>query len=577
MNSINATEIFKSKFSLGKLFFILIVLTILLSRIYIAFTHFTHYDDIWPAYLLNVIWSYDSDKILVQLKNYGLPSALLDQAFFFREFDLVIAFIKFLIGPLAIAKTSTYAPLQFYFTSMIVNIDVGYQWKIFLVRLPSLISSLLFFYFLYKFIHKVGQCCNWFRLNSFFLLPAMSWMFLIYSSQGEVYAIGVLLVMVWIFYLPVLGDKNTITIKNFFTIGLLGVLSSYQLIFFLPALILSVAYHYINYYRFSRRLLIVNILLVFLSSLILFFLPFYIFIKGRLIDIPNPGVGWNAGFNNQYLFESANTYSLSSVGEFFIFLLENITDVMGAVMGFMDPGSFYSKIISWAVFVFIVIGIAVGLRNARLRVSSIFGVVSLVTWLALIYFGKLTFSPTRHSLIYIVHFCLFFAYGFIFLLESAQSRLGHIFFTATIACVALGSFWYFFYFEAIARYNPILSNHVLSAIKENRPKIIVAYGMNMDLTFDSYIKKNYTSRYINQWPFFTLYESGVSDTNGVIYMCTVQEVCKSSKAVEVINQVLGYKQSGQEILNMSTSSLVTNCFGNMAGSGTNEIRLSIYK
>ena len=373
------------------------------------------------------------------------------------------------------------------------------------------------------------------------------------------------------------GRKKHNHHKNFFYNWFARCFIKLSVNIFLPALVVSIAYHYVDFYKFDKRLLTVKILLVFLCSLILFFVPFYIFIKGRLLDIPNPGVGWNAGFNKQYIFESSNIYSLSSVGDFFIFLVGNITDVIGAVMGFMDPGGFYSKIISWVMVIFMVIGVAVSLRNTRLRVSSIFGVVSLVTWLVLIYFGKLTFSPTRHSLIYSVHFFLFFAYGFIFVLESAQSRFIQIYFAATIACVTFGSFWYFFYFEAIARYNPILSNHVLSAIKENRPKFIVAYGMNMDLTFDSYIKKNYTSRYINQWPFFTLYESSVSGTNGVAYMCTVQEVCKNPKAVDVIKQVLGYQQLGQEIINMNTSSLVTNCFGNRAGSGTNEIKFLIYK
>ena len=100
---------------------LLIIAVFVWSRVEMVPLHFTHYDDLYAPYLFTVIGQYDPVFFSTQLEKYGgsigdiLAPVLLD---FFSNYPSVFAFFKSSLTPIAIAKTSTFAPLQFYLTEI---------------------------------------------------------------------------------------------------------------------------------------------------------------------------------------------------------------------------------------------------------------------------------------------------------------------------------------------------------------------------------------------------------------------------------------------------------------------------
>ena len=108
---------------------VLIIAVFIWSRVDMVPTHFTHYDDLYAPYLFTVIDQYDPLFFSSQLEKYGglfggiLSSFVFD---FFTEYPALFSFLKRILAPLAIAKTSTFAPLQFYLTSLTIDYDTSY-------------------------------------------------------------------------------------------------------------------------------------------------------------------------------------------------------------------------------------------------------------------------------------------------------------------------------------------------------------------------------------------------------------------------------------------------------------------
>ena len=198
----------------------------------------THYDDLFFPYILDIINTYESDKFVTQLYKYNI---LHDQSFrkdlinFFTTQPLLFSILKFLLGPIVVASTSTAAPLQFYFTSFFLNINSGYDNFLFSSRLPSLLFSLfsylIFIYFSFKF--KGILRIILFIFGTFLL--SSSWMFIVYSTQSINYASTISSASV--LFLILKSQKGDLSYKKFLFICLICVLlvfTHYQIFFLLP-------------------------------------------------------------------------------------------------------------------------------------------------------------------------------------------------------------------------------------------------------------------------------------------------------------------------------------------------------
>jgi len=139
---------------------LLIIAVFVWSRVEMVPAHFTHYDDLYAPYLFTVIGQYDPLFFSSQLDKYGgsFGSMFSPIAFdFFTNYPSLFSFLKSALVPLAIAKTSTFAPLQFYLTALTVDFDTSYTVSKITFRLPSAIFSLLTVFMLYLFSNKLDK------------------------------------------------------------------------------------------------------------------------------------------------------------------------------------------------------------------------------------------------------------------------------------------------------------------------------------------------------------------------------------------------------------------------------------
>ena len=93
-----------------------------ISRLYVFGNHFTHYDDIYSPYLIQVISNYDSEYFIYQIEQYGsfLSEEYKDWLISIFLYDTnIFEFVKRMIGAMSVSLTSTYAPMQFFFTALI--------------------------------------------------------------------------------------------------------------------------------------------------------------------------------------------------------------------------------------------------------------------------------------------------------------------------------------------------------------------------------------------------------------------------------------------------------------------------
>ena len=117
----------------------IIAIVFLISRFMVFGTHFTHYDDIFGPYLIQVIANYDAEYFASQVTKYGVSLGAGMQDWIINnliENDLIFTFIKRMIGAFSISLVSTFAPLQFIFTALILNFDLPYEDFIKIMRLP---------------------------------------------------------------------------------------------------------------------------------------------------------------------------------------------------------------------------------------------------------------------------------------------------------------------------------------------------------------------------------------------------------------------------------------------------------
>ena len=101
-------NIFSVQFILSILFIIFVI-----SRFIVIPSHFTHYDDLFGPYLLNVIQQYDEYFFSQQIQKYISNDFLLTIASSTLDIPIIFTLTKVFLGAMSIALISTFAPLQF--------------------------------------------------------------------------------------------------------------------------------------------------------------------------------------------------------------------------------------------------------------------------------------------------------------------------------------------------------------------------------------------------------------------------------------------------------------------------------
>ena len=558
------------------------------SRFFVLGTHFTHYDDIYPAYLIKVILDYDFEYFSSQIYKYGtfLPEYLKEQSLLFlANYPEIFSFIKRLIGGMSISLSSTYAPIQFFLTAFLVNSNYSYEFSIFLWRLPSFLFSLFAFAAFIRF-------SNFFPENKkVILLPVgltflcTSWMFLIYSSQGENFSAGIFAIFL-LLYLFERIQQSKITIKQSTFIGIILVILSlfhYQVLFFLPGFYLGYVFSS-NLGIFSRIIRISPAWLINIMGAL-----FIYFVMMSHLHGYTPGVYWNAGPNEEYLWSFKNLTSFEdSISYIFTFFITNSFKVLYGILGFRESFDFISQIYAALIFTLCIFGIIRISQQKIFRHLYIFIVTTIGVWIMLILLGNITYSPTRHSLALIPIIIILFSFGVEFLLSiftdsiKIYSRAILIFIT-TVHVGYISSFWEIYQ----SRIDPFQNEvNILELINKYSVNGIAAYGYTNNLNFYPEINNSFKTFWVNTHPFTHIFlKDDVSEEklskNSFMIICANSDRCGiKENEMLALNEIKSKRNDldndNDLIFEYSSDSNITNGFSNFAGSGKRRIFVKIF-
>ena len=569
----------------------IIAIVFLISRFMVFGTHFTHYDDIFGPYLIKVIANYDAEYFASQVTKYGVSLGAGMQDWIINnliENDLIFTFIKRMIGALSISLVSTFAPLQFIFTALILNFDLPYEDFIKIMRLPSLISAFASFACLIYFTRLFSGQIQIILMTCGTLLLTISWMLIIYASQSENFMLGLFAVFIMFFLI----ERYAHITPSFNYSILLGIglsilcFSHYQVIFFLPGFYLGYLFACKPQNYIKRFISLVPAGLINLVSVAIIY---FLFLSERLGV--NPGVHWNAGLNQEFVWQQEYFLDgyINFFTNFFSFFLINAVKVMYGIFGFRE--SFDGLSISYACFLLLIslYGLYQLYKSEDYRNIFIFIITTMLIWIGLVLAMKLTFSPTRHSIALIPIVIILFSFGLdgVFTKLKLQANIRNTF-IILFCSLSLAGFLSSFSKIHSQRINPFLSDvDVLSLIKEHSVVKIAAIGYTGDLNFYPEIADSFEYYWSNKHPFTHVYqntntEHKINDKKSIMIVCANSPICGIDR-----NEFLALSELDEDrapnlydqgpLYQYSKDSEVTNGFSNMAGSGTRRIFLKIYQ
>lgn len=418
-------------------------LFIIFFGIYARYTnldeHFAHVDDIGVAYLIeeqkkysvpqNFEFTYNyltntllkngpdtlENLVLKTLNNLGILRPIYH---FFYQFS------PYFITP----KLWTYAPLQYMLTPLLISEEQDYRNLLFWGRFPSFIFGLMSIMLLPFFFKEGHNEKNLFFAKAILSLTLMSfsWESIIHAQQMSGYSIGVFSAVLLMLLLKNVLKENSITAKKFFVLSfILGLLSSaqYQILFFIPAFFISISTHFFFNKKENIKSLLKKLFVSMMGFLIVF-TPLYIFFL-REVSSKDFTSSWNSGAGS-YVFQLDPAQSfLNHLIYFFQFFIKNSYLILESNLLFVPENTFWIT----PVFVFLFILLWIGLfshfqiGDSKKNSLGLFHIMSMLTWLVLVCMGKITFGPTRHSLILLPLMVILIIEGFI----TCMVLLNHFF------------------------------------------------------------------------------------------------------------------------------------------------------
>ena len=556
--------------------FLIICIVFLYTRVETAPIHFTHYDDLWPGYVFQVMESYSPEKLAEQISTkigfIGSSGSLkLEQ--FFRDYPLFFSITKVLVTPFAIASSSTYAPFQFIFSKLFYDFSYSYEFSKFSLRLPSLVYSFLSIFLIYKISNrlKINEK-SLFRVSGALILT-LSWMFLIYSSQGQTYASVVFGVLVLSYLLQIQRSYSGFLRKNLLYGGIVSLLvtMNYQLAFLLPAFFLSLLFSSNKtLYSFNKSWWLSLVISLFNSILI-----YILFLKDRLAQ-SSPGVNWNAGDKEQYLLNlNCGESSVSCALNFFI---ENFSHVTQSILSFDNIDSLTSQTYSYSLAILFILGIYFLFKTSRFSLA-LFAIGSVFSIALLIIFGYLTYSPTRHMMIILPIMAFVSPFGLILLNDFINNKILRYIFLSLAIIAPLVLYLFSFQQQLDKRLDPLQEIEFSKLIEKYSPAHIVAYNFTLATEFFPIIRNNYDSKYYGASNEDFIHYQKPSNSNRIFILCLNYESCYSKKdeVIEIIHEKFFKEFKLSEVDKVLIDKSTTNCFGNLAGSGSNKLYFWVYE
>lgn len=340
-----------------KILILAIVVLAVLIRIIFAVIHFTHYDDV--GLIVSILQNGDGLLQKLHYKN-------------------IIPW--------------TYAPLQCWIIALLINSKYSYAVNLFLGRFPSLVFSITNIFLMISFVKKVypNKLQNVMERVLSVIMISFSWELIIYAAQCEPYSIGITGVLLLIHTYMDSVNKEEIPIIKTVLIGAVVGYMQYQLFVF--ALCFYVAL-FINFFSDKRTLF--KCMACSIISLAIDVPVIIDFLKSGMFE---RGLNWNVGNNMQYSFNLSVYKGKDAIRYTINYFVQNIFEYFRSMFIYKTT-TWYSILITLAVVMAFILGIIYSFRKKD-KMNNFFISVMLVSFI-LIITGKLTLSPSRHTIIYI--------------------------------------------------------------------------------------------------------------------------------------------------------------------------------
>ncbi len=327
-------------------------------------------------------------------------------------------------GRFPISRFYTYAPFQYFITPFLISERMEYRDLLFWGRLPSCVAGVLGLVALALLYWKLEGL----RSRKVYLalaILACAWENVIHAKQMHPYALGVTATVLLFILFVYLLDAPKLTARRMAAAGLgLALLShmQYQVMAFVPAFFLAIAAR--EWRRSPDKGAVVRAVLLGGAVYGAAIFPMWFFLL-RPYMAENAGAPpWAWGPANEFILTFADGMPLAErVGRTATFFTRNFWILFQADTAMVPEQSPLLLILSAALLLFLVLGVVsfIRTRDERTRWLGLFFLLVVLTWDALVGMRKLTFGPTRHSLILLPFFAVTVSEGLAYALEKLRA------------------------------------------------------------------------------------------------------------------------------------------------------------
>lgn len=465
---------------------------LLLIGIYVRYadlgTHFSHVDDIKVATLLT-IESCDIGQSIRKINDISDPrynTVLWKLARKANDLGLVRLIPNLMMKPYWVAHSTTYGPLQYFLTPLFLSSTHGYREALFWGRFPSFLCGIA------ALVLMLSLCQRLYLEEALphqimcLAILVFSWENIIYAKQMESYAIGVLAAVLMMILLISNLRGQQLTVRSMILTGIALALfcsAQYQMLFFLPAFFIVLS---MNAVKAGRPVLdTLKRVFVCAAVTITLFLPVFVLL---LREKTKGGLNWNVGPSREFLFSLPyDDGIIASIGYSLQFFIKNLFIVIQSTVAFLPEESVFYQPLT-AVFVFLLIAGVLSLMGAQeIPKKRLFAFlfISSLTWGAMIVMGKLTLSPTRHTLILLPVFALCIAEGSKYistrLIRSQANMNAHLIGNAILVGMMALAFFLSFQGMIAQRNDPFDEHDIRDSLTANGVNAVYQYSWTNNL------------------------------------------------------------------------------------------------
>lgn len=396
-----------------------LVLACFLQTSQLVKQHFTHIDDIGVAESL-LIRNLDYRDNCTKIEDTNLPITL--AKIFIKDPEKICKLHSSINRLSLVSSLWTYAPFQFYTTQYLLKRHVSYSYdeiKI-LGRLPSfgfyIAGVLCFFGLTFAIFHreKFSAYIPWLLTP----LAALSLEQRIYAAQMESYSIGLLsnCIAIWCLYrLHPIQDRSYLKLGVISSLLAVAVAMQYQAILLIASGVMAIGLMNLPH-LFKPKFLLK---FTFLTSSTVFFS--YLLV-GNVLGFSNRALNWNIGVTGEFLVMGDDFGD--RLRNLLNILTENFFYNLYSIISGIELSTALANYFGCIFAVLFLLGLTqLWMRRKSLPFLFHFSFIYIAVYLLFIFFGKLTFSPTRHFLYYLPFILIICGFGFQFIVGRIPKQI----------------------------------------------------------------------------------------------------------------------------------------------------------